>query len=48
LIYPKLKENQKIRVSTLRAKRGAIYDRNKNILAKDAKGFTVGVVVRKS
>ena len=43
-IYPKLKKNQKIRVSTLKAKRGAIYDRNKNILAKDAKAYSIGVV----
>ena len=43
-IYPKLKKNQKIRVTTLKAKRGAIYDRNKNILAKDAKAYSIGIV----
>lgn len=43
-LYPKLKNNQKIRVSTLKAKRGAIYDRNKNILAKDAKAYSIGIV----
>ena len=46
-IYPKLKKNQKIRVSTLKAKRGAIYDRNKNILAKDAKAYSIGIVAGK-
>ena len=46
-LYPKLKNNQKIRVSTLKAKRGAIYDRNKNILAKDAKAYSIGVVAGK-
>ena len=46
-IYPKLKNNQKIRVSTLKAKRGAIYDRNKNILAKDAKAYSIGIVAGK-
>lgn len=46
-LYPKLKNNQKIRVSTLKAKRGAIYDRNKNILAKDAKAYSIGIVAGK-
>ena len=46
-LYPKLKNNQKIRVSTLKAKRGSIYDRNKNILAKDAKAYSIGIVAGK-
>lgn len=46
-LYPKVKNNQKIRVSTLKAKRGAIYDRNKNILAKDAKAYSIGIVAGK-
>ena len=46
-LYPKLKNNQKIRVSTLKAKGGAIYDRNKNILAKDAKAYSIGIVAGK-
>jgi len=46
-LYPKLKNNQKIRVSTLKSKRGAIYDRNKNILAKDAKAYSIGIVAGK-
>ena len=46
-LYPKLKNNQKIRVSTLKAKRGVIYDRNKNILAKDAKAYSIGIVAGK-
>jgi cell division protein ftsI/penicillin-binding protein 2 len=46
-LYPKLKNNQKIRVSTLKAKRGAIYDRNKNILSKDAKAYSIGIVAGK-
>lgn len=46
-LYPNLKNNQKIRVSTLKAKRGAIYDRNKNILAKDAKAYSIGIVAGK-
>ena len=46
-LYPKLKNNQKIRVSILKAKRGAIYDRNKNILAKDAKAYSIGIVAGK-
>ena len=46
-LYSKLKNNQKIRVSTLKAKRGAIYDRNKNILAKDAKAYSIGIVAGK-
>ena len=46
-LYPNLKNNQKIRVSNLKAKRGAIYDRNKNILAKDAKAYSIGIVAGK-
>ena len=43
-IYPKLKENQKIRVATLKAKRGAFYDKNKIVIAKDSKAYSIGIV----
>ena len=44
LIFPELKEGYKVRVKTLKAKRGAILDREGNQLAYDGKVSSVGIV----
>ena len=43
-IYPSLKTGDKIKVSTTKAERGTIYDRNGNILAGAGTAYSVGVV----
>lgn len=43
-IYPNLKAGDKIKVSSEKATRGAIYDRNGNILAGPGTAYSVGVV----
>ena len=44
LIFPDLKDNQKVRVNTLKHTRGSIYDRNGISLAKDGSIYQVGLV----
>ena len=44
LIFPQLGESDKVRVSTIKAKRGSILDRNDIPLAKDGKIASVGIV----
>lgn len=44
LIFPDLKDNQKVRVSTLTYSRGTIYDRNGIAIAKDGTAYQVGLV----
>ncbi len=44
LIFPDLKDNQKVRVSTLTHSRGTIYDRNGMAIAKDGTAYQVGLV----
>lgn len=44
LIFPELGENDKIKVSTIKSKRGSILDRNGNVLAKEGKIAQVGIV----
>ena len=44
LIFPHLQEDEKVRVSTLKANRGSILDRNGNVLAQDGNIASVGVV----
>lgn len=44
LIFPDLKENYKVRISTLESTRGSIKDRNGNLLAYDGKISSVGIV----
>ena len=44
LIFPELGENDKVRVSTIKAKRGSILDRNNLPLAQDGKISSVGIV----
>lgn len=44
LIYPGLKEESKIRVKTLEAKRGSILDRNDSPLATQGKASSIGLV----
>lgn len=44
LIFPDLKDEYKVRISTLDAKRGSIKDRNGELLAYDGKVSTVGIV----
>jgi len=44
LIFPKLEENDKVRIETIKAKRGEILDRNGNTLAKDGQIASVGIV----
>ncbi len=43
-IFPQLKDNEKIRISTIKAKRGDILDRNNNKLATDGKILSAGIV----
>ena len=44
LIFPQLGESDKVRVSTIKAKRGSILDRNDIPLAEDGKIASVGIV----
>lgn len=44
LIYPELKESDKIRVKTLKAERGNIYDRNNILLAGKGNISSIGLV----
>ena len=44
LIFPQLGESDKVRVSTIKAKRGSILDRNDIPVAKDGKIASVGIV----
>lgn len=44
LIFPQLGDNQKVRISTIEAKRGDILDRNDNKLATDGTILSVGIV----
>lgn len=47
MIFPDLKNDQKIRVNKLESKRGIIYDRNKNALAKNGEVYAVGIIPEK-
>lgn len=47
VIFPNLEDDNKIRVSKIKAKRGSILDRNGNPLAEDGKVSEVGVVPKK-
>ena len=44
VIFPDLKDEYKVRVSTLDSTRGAIYDRNDIAIAKDGEANSVGLV----
>ena len=44
VIFPELKNNEKVRVSTIQHERGAIYDRNGIALAKSGSIYQVGLV----
>lgn len=43
-IFPQLEDNEKIRISTIKSKRGDILDRNNNKLATDGKILSAGIV----
>ena len=43
-IFPQLEETDKVRVETIKAKRGSILDRNDNPLAEDGQIASVGIV----
>ena len=47
MIYPSLKNDDKIRVRMIQSKRGSIYDRNGKVLAKDSSIYEVGIVPAK-
>lgn len=47
VIFPDLKDEYKVRVSTLYSLRGAIYDKNDIAIAKDGTAYYVGLVPRK-
>ena len=47
-IFPQLGDNQKVRISTIKAKRGDILDRNNQILATDGTVLSTGIVPRKT
>lgn len=44
LIFPELTADDKVRVETVTASRGAIYDRNGNLLAGEGTVYSVGIV----
>ena len=44
MIFPELKDEYKVRVSTLTAKRGTIYDRNDIVVAEDGIASQIGFV----
>ena len=44
IIFPQLEETDKVRVETIKAKRGSILDRNSNPLAEDGQIASVGIV----
>lgn len=44
LIFPELNDNEKVRVTTLKATRGSIVDRNGQVLANDSFVSSVGIV----
>lgn len=44
LIFPELEEDYKVKITTLKAIRGAIYDRNERVIAYDGKISEVGIV----
>lgn len=44
IIFPQLNDNEKVRVSTIKAKRGSILDRNDIALAEDGNIASVGIV----
>ena len=46
-IFPNLENNQKVRISTIKAKRGDILDRNNEKLATDGTILSCGIVPRK-
>ncbi len=43
-IFPQLEDNEKIRISSIKSKRGDILDRNNNKLATDGKVWSAGIV----
>lgn len=47
IIFPQLGDTDKVRVSSIKAKRGTIYDRNNLALAEDGSISSVGIVPRK-
>ncbi len=47
VIFSELKDEYKVRVTSLKSTRGAIYDRNKVALAKDGEIYYVGLVAGK-
>lgn len=47
MIYPNLKDDEKVRVRMIQSKRGTIYDRNGKALAKDSSIYEVGIVPSK-
>ena len=47
-IFPNLTAREKVRVSTVKSKRGSILDRNVIALAEDGKISQVGLVSRKN
>ena len=48
MIFPGLKNDEKVRINTLKARRGYIYDRNNVTLAKEGKCYNVGIVPDKT
>lgn len=46
-IYPELENDEKIRVRNIEAKRGTIFDRNGQTLAKDSSVYDIGIIPKK-